>query len=167
VKALERSILVATAHLTQQRNPEEMKTGHSPRVAETQRIVAALERVGKDSTAQFFMGDFNDPVHPTNVLKDAGYTSSFAALGLQPDSTFKVYPTSGVAPGELAMNQCVDWIVAKGNARAVATSVPRFFFEDAAPSDHWPVLAVYELNPTVLAPSPATGSRRGAPPQPL
>ena len=145
VKGLDRSILVATAHLTQQRFEEERRTGMSSRVGETTRIVEALERVTGSSDAVFFMGDLNDPVHPTNVLGNAGYTSTFAALGLQPDSTFKVYPTAGVAPGELAMNQCVDWIVAKGNARVMATSVPRFFFEDAAPSDHWPVLAVYEV----------------------
>jgi endonuclease/exonuclease/phosphatase family metal-dependent hydrolase len=95
VKALDRSILVATAHLTHQRHELEARTGQSPRVAETQRIVDALTRVSDaNDAAVFFMGDFNDPIHPTN---------------------------------------------------AVATCVPRFFHGDAAPSDHWPVLAVYEL----------------------
>ncbi|HYC48529.1 MAG TPA: endonuclease/exonuclease/phosphatase family protein [Burkholderiales bacterium] len=145
VKGFDRSIVVSTAHLTHQRHEQEARTGHSPRIGETSRIIEALGRVSRGSDAVFFMGDFNDPVHPTNLLKNAGYTSSFAALGLQPSSTFKVYPTAGIAPGQLAMSQCVDWIVASGSVRAVATSIPRFFHEDAAPSDHWPVHAIYEL----------------------
>ncbi len=43
------------------------------------------------------------------------------------------------------MTQCVDWITANNQARALAASVPHFYLNDAAPSDHWPVQAVYEL----------------------
>ncbi len=146
VAALNRSMLVATAHLTHQRHPDECKTGYSPRVAQTQRIIEALERLKREREPLMFMGDFNDPVHPPNLLHAAGYVSCFAALGLQPPPTFKCYPTAHVAPGALAMTQCIDWIVANEHARAVAASVPQFYFNDAAPSDHWPVQAVYELS---------------------
>jgi endonuclease/exonuclease/phosphatase family metal-dependent hydrolase len=145
VKALDRSVLVATAHLTHQRHPDESKSGHSPRVDETNRIIAQLKRLNREREPLFFMGDMNDPVHPPNLLAAAGYASCFAALGLQPAPTFKVYPTSGVAPGALPMSQCVDWLVANEHARCVSASIPHFFSEDAAPSDHWPVHAVYEL----------------------
>jgi endonuclease/exonuclease/phosphatase family metal-dependent hydrolase len=145
VKALERSVLVSTAHLTHQRHPDECKTGYSPRVAQTNRIVEALKRLNRDREPLFFMGDLNDPVHPTNLLHEAGYVSCFAALGLQPSPTFKCYPTAGVLPGGHASSECIDWIVANGEARAVSAAVPQFFFNDAAPSDHWPVHAVYEL----------------------
>lgn len=145
VKALGRSMLVATAHLTHQRHPDERATGFSPRVAQTRRIVEELERLSLVNEPVFFMGDLNDPVHPPGILHDAGYASCYAALGLQPTPTFKSYPTAGVAPGALAMNQCVDWLVANAHARAVCASTPQFYFEDAAPSDHWPVQAVYEL----------------------
>ena len=144
-KALERSIVVATAHLTHQRHPDEARTGHSHRVPETKRIIAELERIGSRREPVFFMGDMNDPVHPTNLLHDAGFVSSFAALGLLPPPTFKCYPTADVAPGKLAMNQCIDWIVANAQARALASTVPQFYLKDSAPSDHWPVQAVYEI----------------------
>ena len=145
VKSLERSILVGTAHLTHQRHPDESKTGVSTRVGETQRIIAALDRLKRKREPVFFMGDMNDPVHPTDHLHNAGYVSSFAALGLQPPPTFKCYPTANVAPGKLAISQCIDWIVANSEARAIATTVPQFFLNDAAPSDHWPVQAIYEV----------------------
>jgi len=141
----DRSILVGTAHLTHQRHPEECKTGQSPRVAETRRIVEELKRLNRKREALFFMGDMNDPVHPPNMLASAGYTSCFAALGIAAAPTFKVYPTAGVAPGALPITQCVDWLVANDEARAVSASTPHFFHDDAAPSDHWPVQAVYEL----------------------
>jgi hypothetical protein len=91
------------------------------------------------------MGDLNDPVHPTALLHDAGYVSCFAALGVQPPPTYKCYPTADVKPGALAITQCIDWLVANSHARAVSAAVPQFFLNDAAPSDHWPVQAVYEL----------------------
>ena len=72
-------------------------------------------------------------------------------LGLQPDPTFKCYPTASVAAGKLAMSQTVDWIVANRAARPIAASIPRFFLEDAAPSDHWPVQAVYEIEGPVTS----------------
>jgi endonuclease/exonuclease/phosphatase family metal-dependent hydrolase len=139
------SVLVATAHLTHQRHPDESATGRSTRVGEARRIVEALRRLNRKREPLFFMGDFNDPVHPTDILHKAGYVSCFAALGLQPPPTFKCYPTAAVAPGKLAISECVDWIVANADARPIAASVPYFFLNDAAPSDHWPVQAVYEL----------------------
>jgi endonuclease/exonuclease/phosphatase family metal-dependent hydrolase len=145
VKAIERSMLVATVHLTHQRHPEESRTGVSPRIGETRRIIAALDRLKRKREPVFLMGDMNDPVHPTDHLQKAGYASSFASLGLQPPPTFKCYPTANVAPGQLAISQCIDWIVASREARALATTVPRFFLDDAAPSDHWPVQAIYEV----------------------
>jgi endonuclease/exonuclease/phosphatase family metal-dependent hydrolase len=145
VKGLVRSVLVATAHLTHQRHPDECATGQSPRVAETRRIIEALQRLNRDGEPLFFMGDLNDPVHPPKLLHEAGYVSCFAALGVQPSPTFKCYPTAEVAPGEPATNQCIDWLVANGAARAISASVPHFYFHDAAPSDHWPVQAVYEI----------------------
>ena len=145
VKERDRSVLVATAHLTHQRHPDEVATGLNTRVRETRRIIAALKRLNRRGEPLFFMGDFNDPVHPTNLLHQAGYVSSFAALGLQPPPTFKCYPTAAVEPSMLSISQCIDWIVANDEARAIATSVPNFFFDDCAPSDHWPVQAVYEL----------------------
>ena len=145
VNGLGRSMLVATAHLTNKRHPDEVKTGLSPRVGETNRIIEQLKRLNREREPLFFMGDMNDAVHASNLLAHEGYTSCFAALGLQPAPTFKVYPTAAVAPGALPINQCIDWLVANGEARCVSASIPHFFEEDDAPSDHWPVHAVYEI----------------------
>lgn len=145
VDPLDRSILVATAHLTHQRHVDEASTGHSPRVDETRRIIQELQRLNRDSEPLFFMGDMNDAVHPPNLLAQAGYLSCFAALGIPSEPTFKVYPTAGVLQGQLPITQCVDWLVANGHARAISAGSPHFFLEDAAPSDHWPVHAVYEI----------------------
>jgi endonuclease/exonuclease/phosphatase family metal-dependent hydrolase len=141
----ERSLLVSTAHLSHQRGSHELKTGESSRVGETNRIVAALKRLAGPREPVFFMGDLNDPAVAPTLLEKAGYLSSFAVLGLQPEPTFKCYPTAAVAPGKLAMSETIDWIVANDEARPICTTVPRVFFEDSAPSDHWPVQAVYEV----------------------
>ena len=146
VRDLDRSILVATAHLTSQRNKVECETGQSPRVEQMRRIIAALKRLNHAHEPLFFMGDMNDPVHPPRMLDEAGYKSCFAALGVQAPPTFQCYPTSDVPPGNRVVNQCIDWLVANREARAVAAAVPHFYLKDAAPSDHWPVHAVYEIN---------------------
>ncbi len=54
----------------------------------------------------FFMGDMNDAYHPQRILGRAGFTSCFAALGMQSPPTYA---------------------------------------EGLAPSDHWPVQAIYQL----------------------
>src|SRR5205823_13376880 len=96
LKDTERSMLVATAHLTHQRHPTECATGQSPRVAEARRIVGELKRLQRKREPVFFMGDLNDPVHPTNLLHKEGFVSCFSALGLVPPPTFKCYPTADV-----------------------------------------------------------------------
>ncbi len=147
VRTLDRTILVATAHLTSQRNKIECETGQSPRVAQIRSIIAALARLNREGEPLFFMGDMNDPVHPPRLLQEAGYKSCFASLGVQAPPTYQCYPTADVQPGERVVNQCIDWLVANEHARAVAAAVPHFFLQDAAPSDHWPVHAVYEIDP--------------------
>src|SRR5689334_10977727 len=58
VKERNGSILVATAHLTHQRHPDESATGHNPRIRETRNIIAALKRLNRRGEPAFFMGDF-------------------------------------------------------------------------------------------------------------
>ena len=142
----ERTIVVSTAHLSHQRASRELSTGQSPRVGEVNRIIESLSRLALRREPVFFMGDFNDPAVAPTILHEAGYPSCFAVLGLVPDTTFKCYPTADVAPGKFVMNQTVDWIVANEHARPIAACVPRFYLHDSAPSDHWPVQAVYDID---------------------
>jgi endonuclease/exonuclease/phosphatase family metal-dependent hydrolase len=139
------TVLVSTAHLTFPLGREECETGLSPRVAETRRIVEALKRLAGDREPVFFMGDLNDPIHPTRLLHEAGYHSCFAALGTPAPPTVVTAPTGTVLDWACDMRLTVDWIVANAFARPLAAMVPQIFKGDFAPSDHWPVLAVYEL----------------------
>jgi endonuclease/exonuclease/phosphatase family metal-dependent hydrolase len=139
----DRSMVVATVHLTDAAG-DELRTGATPRVRETQAVIAALrEIVGADEPA-FLTGDFNDALLPVAALFGAGYTSCFGALGQLPPPTMPASVSRfGVAGFATAF--VYDWIVANRHARAVAASVPHVYADDVAPSDHWPVQAVYDL----------------------
>jgi hypothetical protein len=43
------------------------------------------------------------------------------------------------------VTEAIDLIVANKHARAIAASVPQCYAGDLAPSDHWPVQAIYQL----------------------
>jgi|SRR5688572_12957560 endonuclease/exonuclease/phosphatase family metal-dependent hydrolase len=141
----QRTILVATAHLTPPRHPIEAETGRSPRVRQLKRIVGKLERLVRKDEPAFFMGDMNDARHPQPIFKKAGFTSCFAALGIQSPPTFYSYPTARIDPGKPTVTEAIDLIVANERARAIAAGVPQCYGGDIAPSDHWPVQAIYEL----------------------
>jgi endonuclease/exonuclease/phosphatase family metal-dependent hydrolase len=144
--ASSRTLFVATAHLSSPRHSDEPQSGVSPRVLQLKRIAAELvRRVGPGEPA-FFMGDMNDAWHPQHALKQIGFVSCFAALGLQSPATFQCYPTAGVEPGEPTVTEAIDLIAANRHARAIAASVPQLYAADHAPSDHWPVHAVYQLD---------------------
>jgi endonuclease/exonuclease/phosphatase family metal-dependent hydrolase len=139
------TLLVCTAHFTFKGNPDEVATGRSPRVQQARRVIESLDRLAHAGEAVFFMGDLNDPSHPTYLLHEAGYIDCFTALSLQSPPTAPCAPTSCRLPNEPAPSQTLDWITSNAQARPVAAQVPHFFFGDLAPSDHWPVLAVYEI----------------------
>lgn len=139
------TILVATVHLTHQGHELEMTSGQSPRYDQTLRTIEALERLAGDGEPVILAGDLNDAYLPTHLLDEAGYRSCFAALGMQCPPTWPCYPTAGFVAGQPVVNQTIDWIVAKGPLRAIAAQSPQCYHGDIAPSDHWPVQAVYEL----------------------
>jgi endonuclease/exonuclease/phosphatase family metal-dependent hydrolase len=145
LKASQKTIFVATAHLTTARHREEAATGASPRVRQLNRIAGELTRLVGEGEPAFFMGDMNDPWHPQRILMQAGFVSCFAALGMQSPPTFQCYPTANVQPGEQTITEAIDLIVANKYARAIAASVPQCYAGDLAPSDHWPVQAIYQL----------------------
>src|SRR5262245_31973401 len=140
-----RTIFVSTAHLTAPRKSDEPETGASPRVGQLKRIAEALTRLPGDGEPAFFMGDMNDAWHPQRVLKRVGFVGSFAALGMQSPPTFQCYPAANVEPGEPTITEAIDLIAANKHVRAIASSVPQCYYGDTAPSDHWPVQAIYEL----------------------
>ena len=140
----DRTILVSTAHFTYQGNEHEVDTGQSPRVEQANRTVSALQDLQHEGEPVLFMGDLNDPVHPRRILADAGYTDCFSELGVPVRPTFPAWPTKDDADSIVEIP--LDWIVANEHARSRCATVPEFFYEGMAPSDHWPVLAIYELD---------------------
>jgi endonuclease/exonuclease/phosphatase family metal-dependent hydrolase len=143
--ALRRSVFVATAHLTSPRYNDEPASGASPRVRQLNRIGEALQKLVRDGEPAFFMGDMNDAWHPHNVLKRVGFVNCFAALGLQSPPTFQCYPTANTEPGEHSITEAIDILTANRHARPIAAAVPHCYARDVAPSDHWPVHAIYQL----------------------
>jgi endonuclease/exonuclease/phosphatase family metal-dependent hydrolase len=145
LKDNDRTLFVSTAHLTSPTYGDEPETGVSPRVPQLKRISEALGRLVKPGEPALFMGDMNDARHPGKILHKAGFTTCFSALGMQSPPTFKCYPTAHAQAGEPSNNEAIDIIAANANARALSASVPQVFCGDLAPSDHWPVQAVYEV----------------------
>ncbi len=143
VKATGKKLLVATAHFTYQGHPNEVKTGLSPRVHQTRQTIENLNRIVGAEEPALFMGDLNDPVHPHRMLDQAGYVNCFKALGLPALPTHPARPTSLPKFGFQA-DQAIDWVVANKYLRPISACVPHFYYEDLAPSDHWPILAMYE-----------------------
>jgi endonuclease/exonuclease/phosphatase family metal-dependent hydrolase len=139
------TVLVCTAHFTFKGNSDEVTTGRSPRVLQTRRTAEALGRLARAAEPVLFMGDLNDSSHPVYLLQQAGYTDCFTALSLQAPPTAPCIPTSCRLPVEPAPSQTLDWIASNKHARPIAAQVPHFFYGDLTPSDHWPVLAIYEI----------------------
>lgn len=139
------TLVVATAHYTYQQHPEEVRTGLNPRLEQSRRTAAALQRLVQKGEAGFFMGDLNDPVLPVMVLAEAGFHSCYNRLGLLPPPTWPALPTAKDGPWDSITNQTIDWIVSNNTTRPIAADVPHFYHKDISPSDHWPVLAVYEV----------------------
>ncbi len=139
------TLFVATTHLTHPRNEREAETGQSPRIGQARAMIDALDRVVGDGEAAWVSGDFNDAVHVPAMLHEAGFRACFSDLAVQPPPTFPALPTATVGPGEYFTSATFDWITAQGPVRVLAASSPQQFTNDLSPSDHWPVLAVYEL----------------------
>ena len=135
-----KTLLAGTAHFTVQSHPDEFKTGRSPRIEQANRTVAALDRLSRDDEPVLFMGDMNDVENVNMIFHNAGYSNCFSALNLPVRDTFPAQPTA-----QNWVERPLDWIFANARARCVAATVARFYHGDFAPSDHWPVLAVYEL----------------------
>lgn len=138
------SFVVSTVHLTDAAAGDELSTGISPRLRETEAVVAALGATVADGEPAFLTGDFNDTLLPLGTLFGSGYRSCYGSLGQLPPATMPTSVGRFGAPG-FAAAFVYDWIVANRHARAVSASSPHVYVDERAPSDHWPVHAVYEL----------------------
>ena len=141
-----RELVVATVHLTWIGATDEPDSGLSPRPAQTRAVVAALAAIaGPD--AHLVMGDLNDPVVPVRILRAAGYVDAWAALGVQPPPTYPAFPVDGDGSRRppLLPTSTLDWQFHRGPIRPVMTEVVDQPWRGIAPSDHRPVMTLYEL----------------------
>lgn len=139
------TLLLATVHLTADSPGDESGHGQALRLQQTRTIIEILSELRRPNEPAWLAGDLNEAVQPGRLLHRAGFVSCFSALGLQPPPTFPAVPTAGKAPHDFLYNACYDWILTAGPARPLAAHSPHFFHGDVSPSDHWPVVAVYEV----------------------
>lgn len=141
LRGCDKTIFIATTHFTWQGNPEENETGLTPRNRQARQTIDHLQKLANSDEPAFLMGDLNDPVIPHVFFPKAGYQSCFKDLNLLCPPTFPALPTAN----DIKENQTIDWIFSNGKAKTISAFVPQFYFNGFAPSDHWPVHAIYQL----------------------
>ena len=141
LKGSDITIFIATAHFTHQEDLKEIETGFTPRNNQIRQTIKCLNKLVKNNEPAFFMGDLNDPVLPEYFLTKEGYKSCFQDLNLLSPPTHPTLLMIDV-PGP---NQTIDYIFCNGKAKTISASVPQFYFKGLAPSDHWPIYAIYQL----------------------
>lgn len=134
-----RELLASTAHFAWPGHKEEAETGLSPRVRQSQLTLDALNELAASGGSVFFTGDLNEPVHPRRILHAGGFVDCFTAMALP------CAPTRPARPLDDRPDEACDWIFSRGGVRPVLAAVPHFYHRGMPPSDHWPVVAVYEL----------------------
>lgn len=131
-----KTLVVSTAHFTWPGHKDEVETGVNPRPQQAGRAAQALDRIARETEPVFIVGDFNEPTHVVRTLRNAGFKDSFRG---NPH-----HPTHPAIPTAKGTHQVLDWQFYRGPVRVMASEVVEFFEGDLAPSDHKPVLAVYE-----------------------
>jgi len=138
------TVWVGDVHLTAADTREELDEGLNHRVEEAKSAVEALTRLVGPEEPAFVVGDFNDALAPLAHLFGAGFNSCFAKLGELPPPTMPAFGERLLGYG-FSSNFVYDWIVANERARPLVASSPHVYAGHVPPSDHWPVVAVYEL----------------------
>jgi len=139
-------LVAASAHLTWPGGGDESLQGRNPRLAQMQAIVDALDAIA-GGLPVVLMGDMNDQVVPPGVARAAGFTSSWDALGTMPPVTFPAFPKgdeSSRRPPFLPP-ATFDWQFHRGPIRPLLSEAIDQPWRGVAPSDHRPVMTLYEL----------------------
>jgi endonuclease/exonuclease/phosphatase family metal-dependent hydrolase len=140
-------LVVATVHLTWLGGSDEPLTGVNPRLAQTRAVVAALDAHLAPQEPVLLMGDLNDAVVPTRVLREHGYADAWESLGVVPPATFPAFPLNGEGSRRAPHlpPSTLDWQFHRGPIRPLMTEVVDQPWRGIAPSDHRPVMTLYAL----------------------
>jgi len=137
LKENQKEILVSTAHYAWAGHSHERITGQSPRVEQSNKTVDFLQKRSEENI--FFTGDLNEPQHPRRILGNAGFVDTFTALNVP------AQPTRPARPIDDRPDEVNDWIFAGENTKPLGAMVVKIYNDTIPPSDHWPVLAFYEI----------------------
>eukprot|EP00668_Euglena_longa_P032021 GGOE01041304.1.p1 GENE.GGOE01041304.1~~GGOE01041304.1.p1 ORF type:complete len:288 (+),score=82.65 GGOE01041304.1:119-865(+) len=162
-----RTVVAATAHLNWQGHSKECSSDINVRKAPARAIAKELSSLVQDGEPAFFGGDMNEGFWPRRILSAAGFGDCFHQLGQAVPITHPAYPC-GCDLEDCLDPVALDWLTSNGWARVVAASalndLPRHSEGKLQASDHFPVIATYELlesftpikdfRPDVVLPTP-------------
>lgn len=134
-----KKILVLTAHYAWAGHGEESKTGKSPRVEQSRKTLDFIKEHASEDEYVLFMGDLNEPFHPRRILNEGGIVDVFTRLGIP------AQPTRPARPIDNRPDETDDWIFCNQLVRPLGAMVVKFYHQEVPPSDHWPVLAFFEI----------------------
>ena len=143
------SVLFSTCHMPWQGTASEVQSGVSARFACSHAVADALKALAQPGEPAFCVGDFNESFGPPRVLRTAAhFVDCFTALCLPATPTHPARPSS--AEEEELPDRAIDWICANQHATPILANVLRpspGLLSTAAvhASDHFPVVAVYEI----------------------
>lgn len=142
-----KSVFVSTAHFPWVGCQAEISSGVNQRILAATKTCGHLRRLVPFDELAIFGGDFNDDFHPIRILsEECALIDVFEALDLPPPITHPVRPCDPVE--NMRPNRTLDWILCSlpVQCRVVAAFVKSVRGGSyPPPSDHMPVMAVFEL----------------------
>jgi len=142
ITELDKTLFISTAHLTHQGNADERNTSYSYRQAEAKQIADNLLKLVKDGEGAIVCGDFNDPFHPTEIISNkTDFVEVFNSLNLEAPLTF---PCSTISD-EYYLVESIDKIMHNKILKPILASPIKIVLSKGV-SDHYPVMAIFELN---------------------
>jgi endonuclease/exonuclease/phosphatase family metal-dependent hydrolase len=122
--------------------PEEIASGVNPRIAICLKINEHLTRlVSVDDALVVLGGDMNEDYHPVRILS-ATLKELFQSLDMAAPITHPIRPSHALE--EARPNRTLDWLLFRGG-RPLCAMAKTIRGGAPAPSDHTPVVGVFEF----------------------
>ena len=140
-------IILSTAHMPWLGCSTEVASGVNVRIEITKKVCKFFSQIeGLKDLPLIFTGDFNEDFHPLRVLKEEmGMIDVFESLDVPAPKTHPVRPSDPFE--EMRPDRTLDWIthLLPSNCRVLAAYVKSVRGGYPPPSDHMPVVAVFEF----------------------
>jgi len=146
IKSSTATILISTAHLTWEggNGKEQQEPFTNVRSKQAVAAIHALNRIRESDERVIFSGDMNDSWHVPYIMKSASFESADFRLNFPSEIT---HPARPCFHEERIPSQTRDWIFSTPNLVPLLSRVcsDMVLGTSVHPSDHYPVLAVYEV----------------------